>query len=241
MLEIYGDKFYATSKAYIVTEPKDFPVEMADNFSMKSSNPSFIWIAGRYVQADHANKKGHFWTVQDLKESEASIVHTPLNVAHKWERPVGSVVQTKMVSREEGADGPASPEIQALSVIWALVFPQVASEVRESHKQGTLFYSMECIAAEKQCLQCEQTFDYRASGADVCEHLGSDERAPRRFIDTTFLGAALIYPPARPAWKDADITDVASQLTREYAERDLEASRWEGLMEHVMAEDVRVS
>ncbi len=241
MLEIYGDKFYATSKAYIVTEPKDMPVEMASEFSMSSSNASFIWIAGRYVQADNANKKGHFWTVNDLKESEASIAHTPLNVAHKWDRPIGTVVQTKMVQRENADAGLTNPEIQALSVIWAAVFPQVATEVKDAHKQGTLFYSMECVAEQKQCLQCEQTFDYAATGAEVCEHLGQDDRAPRRFINTMFLGAALIFPPERPAWKDADITDVASELTKEYAQRDSEASIWEGLMDHVMANDVRVS
>jgi hypothetical protein len=241
MLEIYGDKFYATSKAYIVEEPQDLPVEMASEFSMNRSNGSFIWVAGRYVQANNANKNGHFWTFEDLKQSEASIVHTPLNVAHEWEHPVGTVVQTKMVQREGAASGGTNPEIQALSVVWAAAFPQVATEVRDAHKQGTLFYSMECVAEQKQCLSCERTFAFAAAGADVCEHLGQNRLAPRRFINTTFVGAALIYPPERPAWKDADITDVASELTREYAQRDSESNQWEGLMAHVMANAERVS
>ncbi len=241
MLEIIGDKFYATSKAYIIEEPQDMPVEMASDFVMDKTNGSFIWVAGRYVQANNPNKKGHFWTFEDLKQSEASIIHTPVNVAHRWEEPVGTVVQTKIVQREEADASPSEPEIQALSVIWAAAFPQVASEVRAAHKQGTLFYSMECVAEQKQCLNCERVFSYAAVGGELCDHLAQDERAPRRFINSTFMGAALIYPPERPAWKDADITDVASELTHEYANRDSEAHQWEGLMAHVVTNSVRVS
>ncbi len=236
MLQIIGDKFYATSKAYIVTEPQDMPREMAAEFEPTYSNPSFIWIAGRYVQSEKANKNGHFWTFEDLQKGEASIRYTPVNALHKYDRPIGTVVQTKIVDRETATAGVTQSEIQALSVVWAASAPDAALEIRAAHKQGTLYYSMECVSEEKQCLACERTFAFAAEGAELCEHLGSNPKAPRRFINPIFLGAALIFPPERPAWADAEITDLASHLTEEYANRDSDAAQWENLMAHVMAD-----
>ena len=234
MLQQIGDRFYATSKAYIVDGPQDMPREMASDFKMDRANSTFLWIAGRYVQANNANRNGHYWTFDDLKSGEGSIVHTPVNALHEWDRPIGTVVQTKIVQREGASAGLEHPEIQALSVVWAMNFPEAAAEIRESHKQGTLFYSMECVAESKQCLACEQIFPYAAAAADVCDHLAGDMKAPRRFINPTFLGAGLIFPPERPAWPDAEVTDVA-KLVEEYANRNSDVARWESLMDRVMS------
>lgn len=233
MLQVIGDKLYATSQAYIVENVEQLPREMASAFKMEKSNNSFLWVAGRYVQADNPNRNGQMWAFEDIQKSEASIRHTPVNVAHEWDRPVGTVVQTKIVERE-AASGTSAPEVQALSVIWGANFPDVVQEVRKAHDEGTLFYSMECVAEAKQCLTCEQTFEWAAAGAEVCRHLASDATSPRRFINPTFLGAALIFPPERPGWPDASITELATLLTREYANRDTDAALWERLMDYVI-------
>jgi hypothetical protein len=64
--------------------------------------------------------------------------------------------------------------------------------------------------------------------------------APRRFINPVFLGGALIFPPERPAWSDADITEVAKDLTEQFARRDerspmFAAQTWEYVMDEVVA------
>ncbi len=234
MFEVIGDKFYATARAQIVSGPQDLPREMASEFTMDRTNPSFIWIAGRYVQADNLNKNGHFWSFDDLKAGEKSITHTPVNALHEWDKPIGTIVQTKMVQREAADDGLAFPEIQALSVVWGANFPEVAQLIKKAHADKELFYSMECVAESKQCLQCEQVFDYATAALDTCEHMAAEANAPRRFINPTFLGGALIFPPDKPAWPEAEITEVARLLTREYANRDDEVSRWEAAMDAVI-------
>lgn len=234
MFEVINNKLYATAQAYIIEEPKDMPREMASEFNMDKSNETFLWIAGRYVQSDNPNRNGQFWTFEDIKKGEASIRYTPVNALHEWDRPIGTVIQTKIVQREGAATNVTSPEVQALSVVWGANFPEVADEIRKAHNEGTLFYSMECIAESKQCLQCENVFEWAASGAELCRHLASDHKAPRRFINPTFLGAALIFPPERPGWSDANITEIASLLTREYANRDSEAAVWERLMDYLV-------
>ena len=230
-----GDKLYATARAYIVHEPDELPRELASEWQKKTMNESFVWIAGRYVQANKANKNGHFWTYDDLKDGEASIKYTPMNVLHKWDRPVGTFVETKIVHRESAGDDELFPEIQALGVLWAANFPSVAQAAKDAHAEDSLWFSMECVAEQQQCMTCQRIFPYRAAAHETCEHLAKRESA-RRFINPTFLGGALIFPPEKPAWADADVTDIAQELTKIYAGRkdgDLGPAEWERLMEMV--------
>lgn len=232
ILSEYNDKLYATARAYIVEDREEIPREVASDFRDKM-NPSFIWIAGRYVQANQKNKNGHFWTYDDIKRGEASIKYTPLNSQHDWERPIGTIVETKIVERASTD----LPEVQALSVMWGANFPALAQRVREAHGKKELWYSMECVAESKQCLTCEETFPWATASTDLCEHMSTNAAAPRRFINPTFLGGALVFPPERPAWPDADITEVARHLSEDYANRthyDFKVESWESMMASVM-------
>lgn len=228
-----GDKLYATARAYVVNEPDDLPREMASEFEQVKSNKSFLWVAGRYVQGENMNKNGHFWTMDDLRAGEASIAHTPVNALHQWDQPIGTLVQTKFIERETASQ--SFPEIQALGVVWAMNFPEMAELIKKAHAEKNLFWSMECISESKQCLTCERTYDYKATAAEVCEHLATNKIAPRRFINPTFVGGALVFPPDKPAWPDANVTDVAKTLTSQYASRETDkVAQWESLMNTVV-------
>lgn len=229
IIEQVGDKLFATTKAWIVESPEQVPREMASEMDRSKLNPSFVWIAGRYVQANQVNRNGQYWSFEDLKVGESSIVHTPLNALHRWERPIGTYVQTKIVERE-GASGQSFPEVQALAVLWGANFPEEAEMARAAHKAGALSFSMECVAESKQCLTCENSYEWLTEAAGLCEHLSSSAVAPRRFVNPTFLGGALIYPPEKPGWNDADVTEVAHRMMTEQASRPVETSAWEEKM-----------
>lgn len=211
-----NEKVYVNARAQIVSDPAELPREMASALEGKRLNPDFVWISGRYVQGDKANRNGQFWTSDDLKAGEYSIQYTPLNVMHEWQRPVGVFAETKLIHREAANEGELLPEIQALSLIWAANFPQVAEAARAAHRDGKLWYSMECVGEAKQCLTCDKTFEWAA--AKFCEHLETSKTAPRRFINPVFQGGALIFPPAQPGWSEADIQEVA-KAAMEYADR----------------------
>lgn len=209
-------KAYINARAHIISDPDQLPRELASALDGKRLNPQFVWISGRYVQGDKLNRNGQFWTSDDLKEGEYSIQYTPLNVLHEWQKPVGVFVETKMVHREAAGKGELLPEIQALSLIWASNFPQVADAARAAHAEGKLWYSMECLGSAKQCLTCDKTFEW--SAAKFCEHLEASAVAPRRLIDPVFQGGALIFPPVQPGWIEADIEEVA-RAAEQYADR----------------------
>lgn len=236
ILQQINDKLYMSARAYIVSDPSQLPRAMASEWSEQKMNDSFLWIAGRYVQANKANKNNDFWSYDDIVVGEQTIKYTPLNVLHKWDRPVGTFVETKIVHRNAAEDGAEMlPEVQALAVLWTANFPNIARAAQEAHSVGRLWYSMECTAETTQCMACERTFSFRAAAGELCEHL-ANKTAARRWINPTFLGGALIFPPQSPGWEDAEITAVASELTREYANRKtghevFSASEWEDAME----------
>lgn len=213
----HNGKVYITAKASIIADPNDLPRELAFQLKGQRLNPNFMWISGRYVQGEKPNSNGQFWTTEDLKANEYSIRYVPLNVLHEWNRPVGVFVETKLVHREAASGEELLPEIQALSLLWANNFPGVAEAARAAHAKDQLWYSMECIGESKQCLTCNKTFEWAA--ARVCQHLEESKVAPRRLINPTFQGGALIFPPTRPGWKDAEVDEVAA-ATREFADRE---------------------
>lgn len=235
-----GGKFYATAEAYIVTGPNDMPREMASEFDRTQFNAGYLWVAGRYVQANQPNRNGQYWTLDDLERGEASIKYAPINALHKYMNPIGTIVETKIITREDAATKQTLPEVQALGAVWAMNFPEHAEQIRTAHAAKQLWWSMECIAEQRQCLTCEQTFAWDVATSMTCEHMATNPVAPRRFVNPTFLGGALIYAPERPGWKDADITEVARQLVAEYAresETDNPAKDWEQLMLMVTTAD----
>lgn len=233
-----NDKFYATAEAYVVERPDQLPRELAAEYDRSQFNESFVWVAGRYVQADQPNRNGQYFSYDDLQKGHASIRYTPMNALHEYERPIGTIVETKIVHREDrqNASEKMLPEVQALGVMWGANFPELAMMVRQAHQDKKLWWSMECVAESKQCLTCDNVYPWRAQAHEVCEHLASSALAPRRFVNPVFLGGALIFPPVNPGWADADITEVARDLTLQYANRGAEKfspAEWEELMAKV--------
>lgn len=233
----HNGRIFATAEAKIVTAPSDLPREIASALPEEKINDSYLWVAGRFVQAGIPNKNGHFWEIEDLEFGNASIKHTPMNMLHQWARPIGTFVDSQIVRRQTASDTEVA-EIQALGVVWAANFSEAASKIRTSHEEGNLWYSMECIAEKKQCLECGLTFDWATANELACEHLQESAVAPRRLINPTFVGGALIFPPEAPAWPEADIMEVAKNQTIEYADEQSSAivgakftpDEWESIM-----------
>jgi hypothetical protein len=98
---------------------------------------------------------------------------------------------------------------------------------------------MECVAQQKQCLDCGQVFDWKTPNELACAHLQTSNVAPRRLVNPTFVGGALIFPPEAPAWPEADVMEVAKNQTIEYADSVMvdimkeawEPTEWESTME----------
>lgn len=231
-MRVADGKIYLTANAYIVENASELPREFASEFKAMDLNPSFLWVAGRYVQANNLNRNGQYWAAEDLESGKHTIQYVPLNINHQSD-PVGVFTEAKIVERESATEEGLVPEIQALALLWAANYPAVATMVRDAHEKKQLHFSMECVSEEKQCMTCEQRFPYKAQAHEVCEHLAvspfvATATSPRRFINPIFLGGALVMPPEIPGWADADVTDVAARRLA------ADPQEWEQLMDAVV-------
>jgi len=256
-----GSSAYVINAARVVRSQDDIGADLAatvtTDFAIEKSNPMITWIAGDFVESDRPNANRQFWTAGDLEIAEYSILHSPLNMVHKFRTPVGffadtKVIRTKRDAKIETAEDLAAArkkplKIQALSGLWSHIFPFETVQVEAANESGLLFYSMECRGTHLTCAGpngCGRTFEY-AKVRTHCEHL-MERSSIRHIVKPTFRGGALIVPPVKPGWKHAHATVVSDAVLNEaaaFAEQneeqynvlnaagaDLTTSAWEQLM-----------
>lgn len=210
-------KLIVAGPASTLTEPDDsMPRELAAMWEKASAqNPHFMWIEGRFVEADRPNRNKAAWSSQDLEMGEPTVAHGPLNWLHEERHIIGAIAAAKLVQvtdkqRQAAADfGQEIPNnhIRALSPVWRYLYPQEARQIAMYSDQGKLWYSMECISREVACLApgCNHSQpygEYMMAPYTRCRHV--KEGGNRRFADPSFLGGAVIVPPVRPGWGGAN-------------------------------------
>lgn len=236
--EVVQEKAFVTEvngKTLITGRASAFTLEKA-----VAGNEHMLWLSGRFVGAEKANRNGALWTVGDLEMGQASVNHGPLNWLHEARHVIGTIASADLVHRNEQADEALDqPYIQASSAIWRWLYPDEAWVVEQASDAGKLWYSMECISKHVECVG-DGSCATKASYTDYlqnkgCEHM-TQRSAVRRFEDPTFLGGAVIVPPVRPGWAEADArvmrqaASLAEQAFDQAGQPDVAASEWEQLM-----------
>lgn len=222
------------------------PVQLAKEQS--SSPAQILWLQGRLVGGEKANRNGAMWTTADLEMGKPSVPNTPLNWLHEGRHIIGSVTAAELVvpsPLESASSGIAEPYIAATSGVWRWLWPDEARVIEQAAAQGSLWYSMECIAREIACVGdngCGESYDYVQvmKYGSACQHI-LERSSTRRMVDPTFLGAAVIVPPVRPGWADADLElmsaahDLAEVAHARVGDNGMNSTEWESLMVQVIA------
>lgn len=224
-----NSKLILTAPAEVFTDPAGLPRELASAWEKASAaNPHFMWLEGRYVEADRPNRNMAMWSGDDLELGEPTVAHGPINMLHSERHIVGTIAAASLVKPDRQVAGNEPNTIRALGAIWKYLFPTESRQIAQASNEKKLWYSMECISREVACLgdNCTHTqsyVDYMRAPHTRCPHIKAG--GPRRFVDPSFLGGGIIIPPIRPGWAGANATVLrqASQL----AER--QAASFEGL------------
>ena len=232
----------------ILTAPASSLVQRA----AASPNPHFLEVAGRFVGADKPNRNGAMWTLDDLEMGEPTVQHGPLNWLHEDRHIIGTITEASLQvpsTTEKSKFTIADPFIEATAAVWRWLWPEEAKTIEKAASTRSLWYSMECISESVVCTGpngCGQEYAYfdvvrasRGEELDVCQHVLT-RASVRRFKDPTFLGGAIIVPPVRPGWKDANV-DLLRQGAR-FAEAafdqagrpDVTPDVWDTLMAQVV-------
>jgi hypothetical protein len=219
--------------------------------SYVNDNPALRWIVAKYVEGGNANRNNHFWAPEDLKESVASVVDTPMNMLHKSHYIVGSFTGAKYMEEDHDyalAQEDANPYIEVVGPFWRYYFPNELATVEAAHAEGKLFVSMECIAETARWHKKDgesKDFEYRGPNDASYGEWGATGNM-LQFVNPHFLGGGLIVPPVQPGWGGAIVKEIA-QIIADHAEQaedlyeaiassapHLQPSDWEEIMLMVM-------
>lgn len=194
-----------------LTVPLEVGREVAEGPSSRLTADDFLLhLSGRLVEAEKANDNGAFWTQGDLEFGMPSIALGPLNWLHDERRVVGVLTDARMVNREAAAAVNLGPHVVSDAVLWKWLAPREAAAVEHFAEQRQAYYSMECVSREIACVGengCGATMDYldaQNKTEKACEHV-KEHSSARRFVNPIFQGAAIIVPPTRPGWTNADL------------------------------------
>jgi hypothetical protein len=232
-----------------------------------TGNPYMQWIQGRFVEAEKANHNGAFWSTADLQFGEMSVKHGPLNWLHEGRKVVGTIADNALIQPAPPLQAASSsgfitsdttnaitisglhpqprPYIAAVSAVWQWLYPDEAKVIAQASDRKDLYYSMECVAQGMQCVAsdeskgCGETYDYFTAMGDpssTCKHI-AERTASRRMVSPSFLGGAVIVPPTKPGWGEANaaVMQQAASLAADVAPADANTGQWELLMGAVLA------
>lgn len=176
-----------------------------------SKNAGFTYLRGRFVEADTPNGNGAMWTTKDLELGAPTVAGGPLNWLHQETKIIGSLLDGHLVAGREAAAEGIGNHIVSDAAVWRFLFPRETDTIERASKDHGVFYSMECLSREVQCVDtpgrpgCGETFGYEAYDAKrACAHL-NERSSIRRFVDPLFLGGAIIVPPVKPGWDKAEV------------------------------------
>lgn len=212
------NSFFIGSQAELLTEERETASEWASKHI--KHNPALKWVLGKYVEADNPNSNKQFWALEDLRMSQPTIEHAPMNILHRPRNIVGAFVATEMMYPAEEHSDIVNPFVEALGVFWKYYFPDELKAVEAAHNEGSLFFSMECVADTITCAGengCESNFKYAgATSPTYCDHL-NQHVSIKQLNKPHFLAGALVIPPAKPGWTKASIQSL-STLVQEHAD-----------------------
>ncbi len=229
----------------LLTVPLELPPEVASGPSAEITADDFLLrLSGRLVEAEKANENGAFWTQDDLEFGLPSVALGPLNWLHDERRVVGVLTAANLVNREAAAAVNLGPHVRADSVLWKWLAPREAATVEMYAGQRQAYYSMECVSRQIACVGprgCGAVMDYldaQNKTEAACQHV-RERSSARRFVSPIFQGAAIIVPPTKPGWTNADLA-VAEAAARQVETAELELpgldqKQVEGMVAQILA------
>lgn len=317
----------ATPEAFVLSAESGRTIITTPLREIAQINDGFMYLKGRFVEADTPNSNGALWTTDDLQMGAPTVAGGPLNWLHQETKIVGALLDGALVAGEREAasdftaadrrkdaksgaalpdgsfpivdrksleaaihlvgrgsdpaaakahiiarakalglldalptawrglsgrqaaawDAPVGNHIVSNAVMWKFLFPDETRAVEHAAATNGLYLSMECLSREVACMGdhgCGASFSYEDYNSKrTCAHL-REKSSIRRFVDPQFLGAALIVPPVRPGWANANVeiqgvgqSRIAAQLVEEkgLASDVLDRNSAEGMVAQLLA------
>lgn len=104
LTEVAG-RVVLTAPAHQLRVADELPPELAESWEKASShNPFMLWLQGRFVEAEQANRNGAYWSTADLQFGQMSVRHGPLNWLHEETNVIGTIADNALIQPETPAE-----------------------------------------------------------------------------------------------------------------------------------------
>lgn len=211
-----NDRIYMATQAYLVGQIKP-GIEVATSEWAAShiiENEANSYIVGKFVEADKANNNKQFFKMGDLLMAQPTIAYAPLNLNHQ-SSPIGAFISSEM---QYPKDDENHPYIEALAAMWKHYFPEQFAIVERAYAENCLYYSMEAIPRTLSTIGgSDDAAEYAYAGRQSESYPAEiNDRSCEAIVlnGPHFVGGALIVPPAKPGWSNADVKQI-SRFVRE--------------------------
>lgn len=192
-------------------------------------NRAYKWVVGRYAEADQANSNKQLFDLEGLRGAVPTIRYSPMNVDHKHHMNVGTWVAGELLYPKDSSQV-VNPYVEVVGPFWRSKFKDVLKDVEAAFHSGALALSMEASGESVTCSgddSCGETFPFKGTTDEsYCDHI-NNFASDRLLNKPRFVGGALIIPPNRPGWKQADVTEIArrnSDVENEAIVEDIETT-----------------
>lgn len=201
-----------STAARIIKDPHS---TLSEKIAQAHENEDLMYVEFILCHSNvNQNKDG--FSSEDLLANSHTAINKPINWEHSTKN-IGVIFDSKPISISKMSDqdkeyyGKIDPLEYDFTVcqaaIWEYKHPEEASIMRSRNDSDLLFFSMENKFGAARCSECQEVF---SSVYDYCDHLlsrrASNAKSHREFIDSNFIGAAVV---ARPADKGAKTLAVA--------------------------------
>ena len=107
-----GNSVHFTCSARLIDDDRDVASDWASQHI--KTNKFIKWIVGRYVEADNANRNNQYWTLSDLQAKHSTVDHTPMNMGHRHNEIVGTVVASEMIYPTDESAADQNPFVETV-------------------------------------------------------------------------------------------------------------------------------
>lgn len=196
-----GGEQVVSSAARIIDDPQN---ELSKAIAKNHKNSDLMYVEYILCHADVNANKDRFVS-DDLSESAETAINKPINWEHK-DKNIGVIYESRFIEIEKLSEkdknyfasfDPLEKDfVVCRAAIWEYKHPIEARIMRERAEANKLYFSMENNFGKSSCSVCNEVFD---SVFDYCDHLLTRNRggnAERIFIDSNFIGAAIVRNPA---------------------------------------------
>lgn len=206
----FENRITITAKAELIGEDDPRRESIVKAADKQNIDADLMPVEFKLVHANANLNKDQFLE-SELRAAKDTPKYKPINWSHS-KTIIGVMVDSRLVNATLAED----MHIVVDGVVYELIFPEYAEEMRKRFSKGELYFSMEVWFKEAECSECHNK---AASSKDYCDHLknrfATGSTTSRILRDLIFFGVGVVENPADPEAEGLSLGTKEEKIMKE--------------------------